>query len=45
VLKLVEFFFKLFSKLEIKLFFECSLKTCQVPKDRTTNIKNKKKYI
>ena len=39
-LKLIEFFFRLLSKSEIKLFFECNLKTCHVPKERTINIKN-----
>jgi len=39
-LKLIEFFFRLFSKSEIRLFFEYNLKTCHVPKERTVNIKN-----
>ena len=36
----MEFFFRLLSKSEIKLFFECNLKTCHVPNERTINIKN-----
>ncbi len=35
-----EFLFKLFSKSEINWLFEFNLKTCQVPKERTINIKN-----
>jgi hypothetical protein len=39
-LKPTELFFKLFSRLIIKIFLEYSLIICQVPKQRTINIKN-----
>ena len=39
-LKTTEPLFKLFSKSEINLLFECNLNTCHVPKERTINIKN-----
>ena len=39
-LKIIEFFLRLFSKVEIKLFFKFNLKTCHVPNRRTANIKS-----
>ena len=37
-LKSIEFLFRLFSKSEINWLFECNLKTCHVPKERTKSV-------